>query len=106
MSKPAARNDDQVRPLLLDTFKKQVDITLAHHLSNMKNANNDNYVCYKYSAMLRGNIWDKFSLDALNTTVRENYAKTPSLKRQYKEKISVPVGLHFKSFTDDIPAET
>ncbi len=31
---------------------------------------------------------------------RENYAKTLSLKGQYKEKISVPVGLHFKSFTD------
>ncbi len=39
-------------------------------------------------------------------TVRENYAKTLSLKGQYKEKISVPVGLKFKSFIDDIPAET
>jgi hypothetical protein len=76
MSKPAAWNDDQIRPLLTDTFKKQVDITLAHHHSNMKNANNDDYVCYKYSDKLRGNIWDKYSLDALNTTVRENYAKT------------------------------
>ncbi len=106
MSKPAAWNDDQVRPLLMDTFKKQVDVTLAHHLSNMKNTNNDNYVCYKYSDKLRGNIWNKYSLDALNTTVRENYAKTLSLKGQYKEKISVPVGLYFKSFPDDIPAET
>jgi hypothetical protein len=106
MSKPAARNDDQVRPLFTDTFKKQVDVTLALHLCNMKNANNDNYVCYKNSDKLRGNIWDKYSLDALNTTVRENYAKTLSLKGQYKEKISVPVGLHFKSFTDDIPVET
>jgi hypothetical protein len=73
----------------------------------MKNTINDDCVCYKYSDKLRGNIWDKYSLDALNTTVRENYAKrTLSLKGQYKEKISVPVGLHFKSFTDDIPAET
>ncbi len=96
MSKPAARNDDQVRPLLMDTLKKQVDVTLAHHLSNMKKANDDNYVCYKYSDKLRGNIWDKCSLDALNTTVREKYAKTQSLKGHYKEKISVPVGLHFK----------
>jgi hypothetical protein len=55
---------------------------------------------------LRGNIWDKYSWDALNTRVRENYAKTLSLKGQYKEKISVPVGLLFKSFTDDIPVET
>jgi hypothetical protein len=38
MSKPAAWNDDQVRPYLTDSFKKQVDVTLAHHLSNMKNA--------------------------------------------------------------------
>ncbi len=106
MSKPAARNDDQVRPLLTDTFKKQVDVTLAHRLSNMKNANDDDYVCYKYSDKLRGNIRNKYSLDALNTTVRENYAKTLSLKGQYKEKSSVLVGLHFKSFTDDIPAET
>jgi hypothetical protein len=90
----------------MDTFKKQVDVTLAHHLSNMKNANNDDYVCYKYSDKLRGDIWDKYSLDALNTTARENYAKTLSLKGQYKEKINVTVGLHFKSFTDDIPVET
>ncbi len=72
MSKPAVGNDDQVRLLLMDTFKKQVDVTLALHLSNMKNANNDNYVCFKYSDKVRGNIWDKYSLDALNTTVREN----------------------------------
>jgi hypothetical protein len=45
-------------------------------------------------------------LDALNTTVRENYTKMLSLKGQYKGKFSVPVGLHFKSFTDDIPVET
>jgi hypothetical protein len=32
--------------------------------------------------------------------------KDTSLKRQYKEKLSVKVGLHFKSFTDDVPAET
>jgi hypothetical protein len=31
MSKPAAQNDDQVRPLLTDIFKKQVEVTLAHH---------------------------------------------------------------------------
>jgi hypothetical protein len=106
MSKPAAQHDDQVRQLLTDTFKNQVDVTLALHLSNMKNENDDNYVCYKYSDKLRGDIWDRYSLDALNITVRENYTKTLSLKEQYKEKISVPVGLHFKSFTDDIPAET
>ncbi len=45
-------------------------------------------------------------MDALNTTVRENYTMTLSLKGQHKEKITVPVGLHFKSFTDDIPVET
>jgi hypothetical protein len=72
----------------------------------MKNANDDNCVCYKYSDKLRENIWDKYSLDALNTIVRGDYAKTLSLKEQYKGKISVPVGLHFKRFTDDIPAET
>jgi hypothetical protein len=44
MSKPAAWNDYQVRPLLTDTFKKQVDVTLALHLSNMKNANYDDCV--------------------------------------------------------------
>ncbi len=76
MSKPAARNDDQVRPLLTDTFKNQVDVTLPLHLSNKKNANNNNYVCYKYSDKLRGNIWDKYSLDAWYMTVRGNYAKT------------------------------
>ncbi len=106
MSKPAARNDDQVRPLLTDTFKKQVDVTLALHLSNMKSAKDDDDMCYKNSDKLRENIWDKYSLDALNTAVRDNYANTLSLKEQCKEKISVPVELHFKSFTDDIPAET
>jgi hypothetical protein len=63
MSKPAVRNDDQVRLLLTDTFKKQADVTLALHLSNMKNANNDDYACYKYSDKLRGNIWDKYMLE-------------------------------------------
>ncbi len=87
MRKPAAWNDDQVRPLLMDTFKKQVEVTLALHLSNMKNANNDDYVCYKYSDKLRGNIWDMYSLDALNTTVRENYAMTLSLKGKYNGKL-------------------
>jgi hypothetical protein len=36
MSTAEAWNDDKRRPHLKDTFKKQVDITLPLHLSNMK----------------------------------------------------------------------
>ncbi len=36
MSTAEARNDDKCRLLLKDTFKKQVDLTLPLHLSNMK----------------------------------------------------------------------
>ncbi len=56
MSKPAVWNDDQVRPLLTDTFKKQVDVTLAHHLSNgvvHANVGQKLLICYPFKSFLR-----------------------------------------------------
>jgi len=54
MSTAEARNDNKCKPLLKDTFKKQVDLTLPLHMSNMKKEDDDDYACYKFSDKLRG----------------------------------------------------
>jgi hypothetical protein len=41
-----------------------------------------------------------------NSRLRHDYAKTLPLTGGKKGKISVPLGLHFETFTDDVPAET
>ncbi len=106
MSTAEARNDDKCRPPLKDTFKKLVDLTLPLHLSNMKKEDDDNYACYKFSDKLRGKKWRNYTMDGLNMTLRGDYAKPLSLKGQYGKKNSPPVELHFKIFTEDVPAET
>ncbi len=42
----------------------------------------------------------------MNSRLRRDYAKTVPLTGGKKGKISVPLGLHFETFTDDVPAET
>ncbi len=42
----------------------------------------------------------------MNSRLRRDYAKTLLLTGGKKGKISVPLGLHFETFTDDVPAET
>jgi hypothetical protein len=56
LSKAKLRNDEKHRPVLTETFKKQVDTTLSLHLKNMKMENNNNYQCYKFSDKLRGKM--------------------------------------------------
>jgi hypothetical protein len=87
MSTAEARNDDKRRPLLKDTFKKQVDLTLPLHLSNMKKEDNDDHACYKFSDKLRGKKWRNYTMDRLNMTLRGDYAKSLSLKGQYGKKL-------------------
>jgi hypothetical protein len=45
-------------------------------------------------------------MDALNMAVRDDFMKTLSFSGIRGEKINPPVGLHFKNFTEDVPAET
>jgi hypothetical protein len=54
LSKAKSRNDEKHRPVLTETFKKQVDTTLSLYLKNMKMENDNNYQCYKFSDKLRG----------------------------------------------------
>jgi hypothetical protein len=42
----------------------------------------------------------------MNSRLRHDYAKTLPLTGAKKGKISVPLGLHFKTFTDDVTAES
>jgi hypothetical protein len=86
MSTAEAWNDDKCRLLLKDTFKKQVDLTLPLHLSNMKKDNNCDYACYTFSDKLRGKKWRNYTMDGLNMILRGDYAKSLSLERQYGEK--------------------
>ena len=106
MSKPEDRNNENLWPFLTDTFKRQIDLTLSAHLQNMTKENNNNYTCYQYSDKLKGHKWSKYSSDEMNSRLRRDYAKTLPLTGAKKGKISVPLGLHFKTFTDDVPAET
>jgi hypothetical protein len=53
LSKAKSRNDEKHRPVLMETFKKQVDTTLSLHLKNMKMENDNDYQCYKFSDILR-----------------------------------------------------
>jgi hypothetical protein len=42
----------------------------------------------------------------MNSRLRRDYAKTLPLTGAKKGNISVPLGSHFETFTDDVPAET
>jgi hypothetical protein len=42
MSKPEDRNNENLRPILKDTFKRQIDLTLSAHLQNMTKENDNN----------------------------------------------------------------
>jgi hypothetical protein len=106
MSKPEDRNNENLQLIITDTFKKQIDLTLSAHLQNMTKENDNDYACYLYSDKLKGQKWSKYSSDGMNSRLRRNYAKTLPLTGGKKGKISVPLGLHFKTFTDDVPAET
>jgi hypothetical protein len=106
MSKPEDQNNENLWPFLTDTFKRQINVTLSAHLQNMTKKSNNDYACYQCSDKLKGQKWSKYSLDGMNLRLRCDYAKTlPSTGRK-KGKISVPLGLHFETFTDDVPAET
>jgi hypothetical protein len=106
MSKAKSQNDERHRLVPTETFKKQVDTTLSLHLKNMKMENDNNYQCYKFSDKLRGEKWRKYTMDALNMAVRDDFIKTLSFLGIFGEKIKPPVGLNFFNFTDDVPAET
>ncbi len=41
MSKPEDRNNENLWPILTDTFKRQIDLTLSAHLQNMTKENNN-----------------------------------------------------------------
>ncbi len=106
MSKPKDRNNENLRLFLTDTFKRQINLTLSAHLQNMTKENDNDYTSYQYSDKLKGQNWSKYSLDGMNSRLRRDYAKTLPLTGGKKGKISVPLGLHFMTFTDDAPAET
>jgi hypothetical protein len=100
------RNDAKHRLVLKETFTKQKDLSLPVHLANMKTWDDDDYQCYKFSDKLKGKKWINCTVDALNMAVRDDFMKTLSFSGIRGEKISPPVGLHFKNFTEDVPAET
>ena len=64
----------------------------------MKQWDDDDYQCYKFSDKLKGKKWNKYTMDALNMAVRDDFMKTLSFSGIRGEKIIPPVGLHFKSF--------
>jgi hypothetical protein len=41
MSEPEDRNNEKLQPILTDTFKRQIDLTLSAHLQNMTKENNN-----------------------------------------------------------------
>jgi hypothetical protein len=106
MSQPDNRNNENLRPFLTDTFKRQINLTLSAHQQNMTKENDNNYACYHYSDKLKGQKWRKYSSDGMKSRLRCDYAKTLPLTGGKKGKNSVPLGLHFETFTDDVPAET
>jgi hypothetical protein len=106
MSKPEDWNYENLRPFLTDTFKRQINLTLSAHLQNMTKENDNDYACYQYSDKLKGQKWSKYSSDGMSSRLRCDYAKTLPLTGGKKGKNSVPLGLHFETFTDDVPAET
>ncbi len=54
LSKANERNDAKHRPVLKETFAKQKDLSLQVHLANMKQWEDDEYQCYKFSDKLKG----------------------------------------------------
>jgi hypothetical protein len=72
----------------------------------MTKESNNNYACYQYSDKLKGQKWSKYSSYGMNSRLRRDYAKTLPLTGAKKGKISVPLGLHFETFADDVSAET
>jgi hypothetical protein len=95
MSKPQDRNNRKHWPILTFTIKRQIDLTLPIHLSNMDQEDNNNYACYKYSDKLTGKKQRKYSLDGMNSKLRGAFAKTLPLAGQKKERISVPLAFHY-----------
>ncbi len=41
MSKPEDRNNESLRPILTETFKRQIDLTLSAHLQNITKENDN-----------------------------------------------------------------
>jgi hypothetical protein len=58
LSKANERNDAKHRPVLKETFAKQKDLSLQVHLANMKQWEDDEYQCYKFSDKLKGEKMD------------------------------------------------
>jgi hypothetical protein len=46
MSEAEDQNNENLRPIPTDTFKRQIDLTLSAHLQNMTKENDNNYACY------------------------------------------------------------
>ncbi len=73
MSKPEDRNNENLRPIQTDTFKRQINLTLSAHLQNMTKENDNDYTCHHYSDKLKGQKWSKYSLDGMNSRLRRDY---------------------------------
>jgi hypothetical protein len=86
LSKANERNDAKHRPVLKETFVKQKDLSLPIHLANMKQWDDDDYQCYKFSDKLKGKKWNKYTMDALNKAVRDDFMKTLSFSGTRGEK--------------------
>jgi hypothetical protein len=101
------RNDIKHRPVLDQTFARQKDnISLKCHNEDMKAHGYDDHKCYQYSDKLKGKKWDKYTMDALNPAVRDEFLKTLSSKNIDGDKVRPPFGLHLQNYTEDYPAET
>ncbi len=98
MSKPEDQNNENLLPFLMDTFKRQIDLTLSAHLQNMTKENDNDYACYQYSDKLKGQKWSKYSLDGMNSRLRRDYAKTLPLTGGKKRKNRCPIGITFRDF--------
>ncbi len=59
LSKANEQNDAKHRPVLMETFAKQKDLSLQVHLANMKQWEDDECQCYKFSDKLKGKKMEK-----------------------------------------------
>ncbi len=55
---------------------------------------------------MTGKKWRKYSSDGMNSKLRGVFTKTLQLVGQKKERISVPLALHYQTITDDVQVET
>ena len=107
LNKMKERNDIKHRPVLDQTFARQKDnISLRCHNEDMKTHGYDDHKCYQYSDKLNGKKWNKYTMDALNPAVRDEFLKTLSSKNIDGDKVRPPFGLHLQNYTEDYPAET